>query len=71
MKQLNEKQRRFLEYLKDEVKYAGNTRAVTSILETGEYDDDQIATILYWFRKIRTGDYRPSHYGNVIKYRNG
>ena len=66
--ELNKKQRKFLEYLRDEVKYAGNTRAVNEILQTGEYDADQIETILYWFRKIRTGMYRPSYYGNVTKY---
>lgn len=71
MKTLTDKQRKFLDYLKDEVKYAGNTRAINEILQTGKYDDDQIDTILYWFRKIRTGMYRPAWYGTITKYTKG
>lgn len=71
MKTLNDKQLKFLVYLRDNHKSVGYPLTVNYILANGSYTDSEITVLIDDFRRIRKLQALQKHYGVPTKYLKG
>lgn len=70
MKPLNEEQRKFLEYLRDNHKSLGWGDTIKTMLEHDRYQPSTVNHIIHTFNLIKSGrdEYREHIFGKPTKY---